>query len=429
MRTLKLVAPLLLLLAPAVAGGSPDSSWELAPTADVRVRQEVLDGVYHFTPGDPDRDWVRVRTRAGLKLTGRSHAFALRLANEHRHFLHPEADFDWDELIVDRLSWQWSAGETARLTVGRQDIIWPGGFLMLEAHPLDGSRSIYHNAIRWQQPTSWGSLDLALIDNPQRDDFVLAGDEERNLTNGDERGVAARLFQGPWQGSLIWKRLRRDDEPADLHTYTLGARYAGPARCAGTLESEVALQYQRLEENSALPDGPDWSPDQDGWAFAGQAFLTRDLGRRVAMEAGGFFYSGSGDELGRFRAPWGNWPKWSELYIYTLIGESRPGEVHVAAWENVAAPRITLRRNLYTGNGRTVGARLGATWLLAPEPEWQARGLLTQAELTFAAGPRLTGHLLWEMLNPGEFHDTHNGLAPLTDTIHFLRWQLSCALP
>ena len=39
------------------------------------------------------------------------------------------------------------------------------------------------------------------------------------------------------------------------------------------------------------------------------------------------------------------------------------------------------------------------------------------------------GHLLWEMLDPGSFHDGRGGLDPLTNIVHFLRWQLACALP
>ena len=43
--------------------------------------------------------------------------------------------------------------------------------------------------------------------------------------------------------------------------------------------------------------------------------------------------------------------------------------------------------------------------------------------------PGLDGHLLWEMLDPGSSHDGRDGLPPLTDTVHFLRWQLAYALP
>ncbi|MBU8869919.1 MAG: hypothetical protein KOO60_03480 [Gemmatimonadales bacterium] len=405
---------LALLIVSGVAEAGPANGWDLSPAFDVRRRQEILDGVYHFAP-EQDRNWIRMRTRAGCGLSGHHQKFELRLVNEHRHFLHSDTDFDWDELIIDRLSWSWFSGETTSFTFGRQDIIWPGGFLMLEGHPLDGSRSIYHNAARLQTGGDWGKLDIALVHNPQQDDLVLSGDQEKILTNGDETGAAGRWMRGPWQGSLVWKRMDGKLEFVDLGTYTMGVRYSGPKWNLSSLEGEIALQYQD-ESNS--------TDDQDGWAMAAQAFLKQGVGKGLSLEAGGFYYSGSSDDLRSFRSPWGSWPKWSELYIYTLLGENTPGRVHVAAWENVAAPRLNLRRSLGAAMGRPLKARLGAAYLLAPEPDWQARGLLLQAELKFSLGGGFDGHLLWEMLDPGEFHDGSNGLAPLADNIHFLRWQL-----
>ena len=62
---------LALLLVATVATSAP---LEISPTADLRVRQEVLDGVYHFAP-EHDRDWIRVRSRLGARAeTGRHEA-------------------------------------------------------------------------------------------------------------------------------------------------------------------------------------------------------------------------------------------------------------------------------------------------------------------------------------------------------------------
>ena len=41
-------------------------------SADERVRQESLDGVYYFAPTS-DRNWIRVRTRVGLRLEWQDH--------------------------------------------------------------------------------------------------------------------------------------------------------------------------------------------------------------------------------------------------------------------------------------------------------------------------------------------------------------------
>lgn len=402
----------ILLFILAVLGavvGPRSAAGEVRTEADLRVRQEVLDGVYHFAP-ENDRNWIRVRSRVGLRAATGHHVFHLRLTNEHRHHLHPDQDFDWDEVILDNAFWEWKDGGT-QVTVGRQDIVWPGGFLMLEGHPLDGSRSMYHNAVRLQSRGEGGYLDLALIRNFRYDDLVIIDDQDRALSDSDEVGIALRLERGGVHLAVIHK----EETDLDLRTLTLDAGIDRELCGGRKVTGELALQYQ---------DGDDSRFPGDGWALAGQAFLDGPVADVARAEAGFFFYSGQGNDLRAFRTPWGRWPKWSELYIYTLIGESTPDRVNVAAWENIAAPRLTLTRDL----GRGVEGRLGASWLLAPEPDWQGRGLLTQMGATFELGHGVDGHLLWEMLDPGSFHDGTNGLKPLYETAHFLRWQLSWRL-
>ncbi len=425
-----LISLLLLLLCGVLASQDAAAEWSGKTLLDLRVRQEVLDGVYHFAP-QTDRDWIRVRSRAGYAVQNGHHRFETRLVNEHRHYLTPDQKFDGDELIVDRLAWTWTPCDcgATKWTVGRQDIIWPGGFLMLEGHPLDGSRSIYHNAIRLQMKRRDDRFDIAAIYNPMTDDFVLAGDEDRRLNNGDELGLAARWMKGPWQWSAILKQSDRSEfHLGDLRTVTLGGRYAGPLLEWGKLEAELALQYQHRGTRSVLPDGSGGSQAPDGLAHAAQLFLTRELPGSTSLTTGGFLYSGRTSSAGAFQVPWGAWPKWSELYIYTLIAESSPGLVHVAAWENIAAARCELNRPLGRLGGRRFDARLGLSWLQAPEPRWSSRGWLTQAELKVDLNAGFTGHLLWETLHPGEFHDGSQGLPVLDDPVHFLRWQITYAL-
>lgn len=398
------------LLAIVLVASAAAATVDIVPLAEVRVRQEVLEGVYHFDPAQQDRDWLRVRTRLGAALTAGAHHAEVRLVNEHRHVFTPDTDLDWDEVLVDRLSWRWTPRADLSVTAGRQDIIWPGGFLVLEGHPLDGSRTIFHDGLRLQAELPAGQLDLAVVHNRQRPGLVLLGDEHRDLNFGDETGVLARLVRGAWGGSFIIKDQR-------MRTYTTAVRYAGGVGGAGKLEAELALQYQQ----GGVPVRWDDRRGKDhGWALAGQAFATRGLGRDLELQAGAFYYSGAGDRLRPFQVPWGSWPKWSELYIYTLLGESTPGRPHVGHWENVAAPRVQLRRPLH----RRVDGRLGATWLLAPEPELLSRGVLIQAGVEARITAAIAGHLLVEWFDPGVFHDGRGGLAPLDDAISFFRWQL-----
>lgn len=400
-------------VAAAVAG-----AFDLAPRFDLRVRQESLDGVYYFAP-EPDRNWVRFRTRAGGTATSDRHTFQLLLTNEHRRIITPSnRDFDWDELIIDQAFWAWAVGSETQLTVGRQNIIWDRGFLVLEGHPLDGSRSIYQNALRLQTPLAGGDLDLALINNPKRDPIVLAGDQDRALGDADETAVAARLTRGSERWSVIWKNeVDPDHLLPHLQVLTLGGRTDRDFGDSGKLLAEAAVQYQKQRTGAGT--------DPDGFAFALQTHLESDLGASWRGKAGYFHYSGKGAGLRAFRTPWGRWPKWSELYIYTLIGESTPGRIHVAAWENIAGPHLTATRPL----GDTAGLRLSVNYLLAPQTDWSVRGLMIQAEVELDLPAGLDGQLLWEVLEPGGFHDGRGGLKAMTKAVHFLRWQLSYALP
>ena len=395
----------------AVIAPAPSAGWTVTPVLDVRVRQEILDGVYHFTPADPDRNWIRVRTRAGFQAWTGGHTFQLRLNNEHRHYLHPDQALDWDEVIVDNVWWRWLRGETV-LTVGRQDIAWPGGFLMFDGTPLDGSRSGYLNAVRLQTPSRMGNLDLAIVHNWRTDDLVLIDDERRAVCDADELGLALRLERNGRHLALIHKK---ESDP-DFQTVTVDAGVNRELCCGRAVLVEGAMQYQDRQ----MEDDAD-----DGWALAGQVFYKSPVALGVRAEAGAFYYSGRSGELRPFRTPWGRWPKWSELYIYTLIGESTPDRVHAAAWENIAAPRLVLTRDL----GPRAQAQVGASWLqAATEPNWRTRGLLTQTGVTCKLGRGLDGHLLWEMLVPGEFHEDWGRLPPLTQTVHFLRWQVNWTL-
>jgi hypothetical protein len=401
---------LLLLLIPATAAA------ELTPIFDIRVREEILDGVFYFAQ-DPDRDWIRVRTRAGASYAFDAHALTLRLVDEHRHMITPDEDLNWDEVIIDRLQWRWSIADARTLTFGRQDIIWPGGFLVLEGHPLDGSRSIYQDAVRLR----WDRFDVAAMINHKYDDLVLIDDQDRPLTDMDEAGGYLRWTPGGWALSLIAKfENDPDDVLDDLTTITGSVRHDRTFADSGKWHLDLALQYQNGTVRAAADDRV---ATGHGWGWAGEGAIVQPFAGRWAAEAGGFWYSGLGDDIRPFRTPWGRWPKWSEMYIYTLIGESTPGRIHVAAWEDIAAPRLGIRATFTDW----LDGRAFASYLFSPV-YGEGRGLLTEIKLMGDLPWGFDAHLLWETLDPGPFHDGRHGLAPMTDRVHFFRWEISWAL-
>jgi len=405
MKRLILLPILAILLLCGAESQGQGTTTKITPMFDLRIRQEVLDGVLYFTP-EPDRQWIRIRTRAGLKIDSDHHAFTLRLANEHRRRQVPDKEFDWDELIIDQVAYSFSPDKITTITLGRQNIIWDDGFLVLEGHPLDGSRSIYMDGIRLQTSIHCQKLDIFAVHNKKYDPYVLAGDLDRPLSDTDEIGIGAKITFGNHRLAAIWKK---DDDPDNvlplLNTYTLDGRFKWGSKDATTYTFEAAVQYQ-----DGIPETTANSSLTQGFNFAMEGEAKGNLYGPVNADLG-FFYYGE-----NFRTPWGRWPKWSELYIYTLLAEGGDGRVHVAAWENIAAPRV----NLHYPISKSFKARWGLAYLMTPKPDWDGRGLLMQSELKFDLAKGLNGHFLWEMFDEG-WYKNENSIRP----VHFLRWQIA----
>jgi hypothetical protein len=363
----------------------------------LRLRQEYLQNVFHFNPGNDSRNWLRLRMRAGLQWNYGSHRVDFRLANEFRDIYEPNAKWiELDELIVDRAAWTWGTRQRDPYTliVGRQDIIWDDGFLMLEGHPLDGSRSIYHNAVRLQLHDRRGDWEMLGIIGPQKDPIILSGNRDRALSEHDEFATALRYQSHAGSAvSLIWKKETLVETPYwEWCTITLGFRQPWKH-----FMMEGAIQRHSSAE----------------WAYALQLEGSAQLLRGTRAELGYFHYSGAGEKSTGFKSPYGRWPIWSELYIYTLIGEGG-----VASWQNIASLHGQLHQDL----GNAASLRLSVHWMGAPEPEWLSRGLLLQSQLTLDLADTLSMHFLWEYLDPGSFH------ADAKENAHFLRWEINYEL-
>jgi hypothetical protein len=132
----------------------------------------------------------------------------------------------------------------------------------------------------------------------------------------------------------------------------------------------------------------------------------------------------------------GRWPKWSELYIYTLSREGRvqPMEQGVAFWQNFRAPHV----GVVVSPCPSVALEAGHIWMRAdtsvpfdPEvsPSEEAerpkdRGSLLAVKLSWRSELAIpvSGHILYERFEPGGYYD------PGTETAHFLRFELSTSL-
>lgn len=395
------------------------------PSAGLRVRQEVLDEIFYFDPAQQDRNWLRFRARAGLAFSwGKSHTLEARVCDEFRKILTPDTALNLDELVLDRLLYRYRPGFGIQLTLGRQDVIWDDGFLVLDGTPLDGSRSIFMNALRLSHEGADAGVqlgELLFAYNPERDELVLWDDDvERRLADADETAAALRLDLGASQKlSVIWKHEHDGDGARpDLDAWTLSWR--GERRRGGlAVLGEMALQHQ------------DWAgggerPAESGLAWAGQLRLRRFLREGEHLDAGLFGYSGDDGERLPFRSPWGRWPKWSETLLYLMIPEEGVG-----AWADIAGPWLEYRR----GGGR-FDLRAGGLLALRPARDMEARGGLVKIRLGWKVAPGLTSHLLAERFWGDQKQESvvtpawgsSASLPAFDGPMTFLRWQLNYEL-
>ncbi len=348
---------------------------------------------------------------------------------------------NFDEAVFDHLNFKLKnlADTPTTLTVGRQDIIFGNGWLVLDGTPLDGSRSIFFDAVRLNtQIEEKTKLDLVWIEQQAATDQWISpfNDQERNVTEQNERGAIAYLTNNSVEnmqieGFYIWKH---DNYPnlypgavpaqyppfwareSDLHT--VGGRLSGAFDKNWKYRTEAAQQMGQQAEFGM-------GPGQDICAFGSNSrlsYLFNDA-HNNDLHVGYEFLSGDFDPL------WGRWPQWSELYIYTYSAETRIAEttnLHRVqmGWDTDLTKKFhfTTDYNLLWSDGNTHGNPL-ATKYWGPDGGYsdngEFRGQLLVTKLIYKFNQYISGHLWGEYFFPGNFYTSARN-----DPAVFLRYEL-----
>lgn len=363
---------------------------------------------------DETADGGRSFTRHRTCLTGRwmpcdCYELAAKFTNEFRYYFTPEnTDVDFDEIIFDWLYVKWDNifGYPVSTTIGRQNMMFGEGFVVMDGHPLDGSRSIYFNAARidWKIRNRH-TLTFFYSYMPEVDDYLpIVHDREFQLIEQPEEGFGGYYSGGTGKldvdGYIIRKNIKSgDSDGPESEINTFGARLSHPLlnRLSGTIEG--AYQFGKYDTADRAAYGGYMHLDfKTGWAY----YLPKTL------TLGAVFFSGDDPKTKKYEnwdPLFSRWPKWSESYIYTMVKEEG-----VAYWTNLAS--------LYTGVkfalSDNVSANLDYHHLMAPQAADQSRsfpggdgknrGDLFIGKLTYRISKRLTGHFLWESFIPGSFY-------------------------
>ncbi len=379
-----------------------------------RIRQESSDNVGSLNDGAADSSaYMRLRTSLGAQWRpGRDWEVHLRLTNENRLYLAPKfdprlkKDFDLNEIFVDQLSvrWQNPGRLPLAVTLGRQDMMFGEGFLVMDGGPLDGSRSAYFNGLRLDY--AWknrNNLAFFFVRQPRTDTLLpVVNDKDQPMVEQEEQGVGFYFSGALKQAQLEGYLFRKDTFATGLlpagALHVAGGRIVYPFNDSLSLTGEAALQLGKLGERRRRATGGYFHLDQkSGWRFPWPGLLT----------LGGVYLSGDDPATPRYEGwdpAFSRWPKWSDSFIYLLARESR-----VADWSNF----ISLYASVQFTPAEKVKWSLAWHRLLAAEKTppsallsgaGRTRGDLLIVKITYEIGRNLAGRLIWENFRPGDFY-------------------------
>lgn len=397
--------------------------------ADYRFRWEYVDNgvtLDRHTPEDElsflrlrPRVWTTVTPAPGLDINA-------RFMWESRVWFNPDTREDWDcqDGFFDIMNFKLKIPDApATLTVGRQEIILGDGWLVLEGTPLDGSRTIFFDAARltFDLKDVKTTADVIYIQNWSDTDRWLPpiNDRDMALIEQDEMGAILYLSnrsidKTTIDGYFIYK----DDEDVlpngdDGDIYTFGSRIVRDWTRHIQTRNEGAFQFG--ERNG-----------RDVCAFGTNNRATYFFRDRLKNQLKLNYEFLSGDNPGSkgqdeaFDPLWGRWPQWSELFIYTMIGETRVAEItnlHRIAfgWQAEPTEKLTLAADyhLLFADENTFRDRPGFS------ASGRFRGQLLTGILRYKFNRFLSGHIMGEYFWPGDYY-----APPRDDPAAYLRIEL-----
>ena len=405
--------------------------------ADERLRLEGFNNAITLNEQAAGHEWdfFRLRTRIWATVSPIENlAFNARLEWEGRHWNNPHINEEHNNPLVYKPEWDTGQAEfdilNFKLTVpqlattwivGRQEIILGEGWLVLEGTPLDGSTTIFFDAVRstTELMDIQTTVDTIYIGQFSSGDHWLPtlGDTDRALIESNERGAIAWITNksipnvelSPY---FIYKHdravltmattnpyQRGVSDNADLYNFGIRVVDAFTPNLTGKFDG--VYQFGSKDSASVSAFGLKGSL---GYAF--HDALENELRLNFEYLSGDNPKSGQNEQ---FDPLWGRWPQWSELFVYTDAKETRIANttnlIRIGP-EYIVKPtkelELTLRYNaLFANQNEGVTA-------IAINHDGYFRGHLLSAILRYKMSSHLSAHLWAEYLIPGNYYDDSN---------------------
>jgi len=337
------------------------------------------------------RFWAEARPRDNLTLHFRlGHEYRMGRGENTSGIRDPEGkigiDNAWARIDRGRLSF----------TFGRMNLMYGEGFLVFDGTPADGSGSAYFDALKLTVHTRRG-FDVDL--------FAAKIDEEGFGTDVEDEDLYGIYSQGEFLHAYILYRNKRQATESGSgtvrpkrETAAFGARLAKLPDFGYRWAMEGALQIGEVEENDSKGFG--------GYARFG---WNSRRGIKPGFEFGGVYLSGDDRETEEYEG-WdgfyGEWPKYSELYVYTMYDNtSRIQPNESGTWTNMfagwAQANIVLNTCRISGRVTSFHAAEESTG----PGNGTERGLLIAGRADIPLGTGVKGQLLGEHFSPGDFYE------------------------
>jgi hypothetical protein len=405
-----------------------------------RVRNEDWNNIYDWNDAkDDQRIQMRYKERFALLFKSPALDFTAGLDTElnKKYALNPTQvvanKFNSDEVVFEALNVKLKKLPIPGLAliVGRMDLNKGEGFLLLEGSSGDGSRSTYFNAANLSYQHAKSTFELIGILDPRQDRFFpIIHNQHKYLNEWDEQGIAAYYTDRNHKNSDIdayyfYKKEVNDYRAAtnvlfqpNRQVNTLGGRLAQRNFGGLSITGELAGQWGKQHANAATA-----TPAKDIRAWGGYLYAKKsfDLAWKPTLQAGFIGLSGTDatntSTINGFDPLFSRWPKWSELYLYSLLPEKGVGywsNDKMLQIEGTVTPikPLTLRATLYEEYAFHPAGIVPATYGTGTH-----RGENYQFRGDYIFNDKWRYHFLYEKFVPGDFYAGK-------DSVYFVQTQV-----
>jgi len=412
---------------------------------DSRLRGVSLNSFWNFDTAGYDDDWEFYRFRNRLWLDTRPMEglrFYFRASNEYRWgddnkdgTLTPftgnlDDAIGRKDIVVDNAYLEWINPldiEPLTLKIGRQDLIYGEGFMILDGQDNVGSALIAFDGIKSSiQLGEETTLDLICMKIEDRA-FNAADDED--LYGGYLTDTS--VFEDHKLEAYVLHRNQNDVKDylagalsPKQHTTAIGGRVSGSfLDNALTYAIEGNYQFGEIEDatgfyfagTDSYGEGNIDREAYGGYIWAKYTFLDNDWQPFIKLT--GLFTSGDDpdtEDYEGFDTFYAEWPKFSEGMIYQLYDPFHPlkggTDGDLGAWSNMIIARVDVGAK----PTEDMGVTLSYQHLWADEETGLGddtdRGDMVLGILTYNFNKNLSGHLLGEYFWPDDYypHDADN---------------------